>query len=179
MIDFFEEEVVGDEALNRISSLAKKQLDLEDKLKDAEEEAARIKEELDHVRKELLPSAMEEVGMTMFALDNGWIIDVKQTVKGHISKKNAQEAHEWLRKNGFGSLIKNEVTVAFGKGEDEDAKAFLDQCRQEGKAAQQKEGVHAQTLGAFIREQLEEGSDIPKDLLGVMSFAETKIKRGK
>ena len=49
-----------------------------------------------------------------------------------------ESAYKWLRDNGLADIIKNEVSVQFGKGEDDKAKQLLDLAVTNGYEPQQK-----------------------------------------
>lgn len=163
--------------LGRLSDLANVQLKQEDEVADLERRLKEASKELKRTNGELIPELMAEIGMQSFTLDTGESIEVLRKVKASISAKNRDAAFEWLRDNGHGSLIKNVVTTKFGRGEEADAIAFYETCVKEGLVTEQKESVHAQTLGAFVREQLAESENIPLDLLGVFEYSITKITR--
>jgi hypothetical protein len=82
----------------------------------------------------------------------------------------------WLVDNNHGSLIKNEVTLKFGKDEDEKAAATVESLKQQGLSPSQKQGVHPQTLNAFIKEQITSGKDIPSDIFGIYVGSRANIK---
>ena len=84
----------------------------------------------------------------------------------------------WLRDNGHEDLIKNTISVNFGRGEDESASKLREALNNEGSSYTDKTGVHSQTLKAFVREQVESGQNLPLDLLGVFIGQKTTIKEG-
>ena len=47
-------------------------------------------------------------------------------MEGTIKVDDRPEAHQWLRENGFGDLIKNSISAEFGMGEDNIAKDFYE-----------------------------------------------------
>ena len=93
-------------------------------------------------------------------------------------KDNMESAYKWLRDNGYGDLIKNEIAVPFGRGEDERANDLLKTLVNNGYEPNQKTVVHPQTLKAFVKEQLESGKELPLDLLGAYAGQKTVIKKG-
>ena len=52
----------------------------------------------------------------------------------------------WLRNNGLGDIIKNEIIVTFGRGEDNKASTYATLARGQGFEPIQKVGVNPQTL---------------------------------
>ena len=74
-------------------------------------------------------------------------------------------------------IIKNNVTVSFGKGEDNKAKQLLDLAQENGFEPQQKSDVAWMTLTALFRERIESGLDMPSDIFSTWIKDKTKITR--
>ena len=170
---------VNDEQLQRVAALCRRQIDQEDRVKQLDNELKEAKKTLNRTSMELLPLAMEEIGLTGFELDSGEKVTTEAGVTASISAKNKESAFTWLRENDHDTIIKNNVVVNFGKGEDTQATSFLAQCEADGHVVDHKETVHSQTLKAFIKEQLADGEAIPADLFGIHEYTKTKIKRKK
>ena len=92
-------------------------------------------------------------------------------------KVKKEEAFNWLRSNGLGDLIKNEVTVSFGRNEDNKAAEYADLAQGQGYQPVQKLKVEPMTLKALVRERIEAGQDMPSDLFNVFAGNRTKITR--
>ena len=84
-----------------------------------------------------------------------------------------------LRKPSFtpSHIIKNDVTVTFGRGEDNKAAQYAVLARGQGFEPIQKVGVHSQTLKAVVRERIEAGLDMPSDIFKTFAGNQTKITR--
>ena len=147
--------------------------------KELEDSLDESKKYLRRLQEEDMPAKFAEIGLASVKLENGDEISIKQIYRGHISKAKQEEAFGWLRNNGHGDLIKNELKVAFGKGDDAQALKTRKFLEEGGYSYTDKESVHPQSLGAFIKEQTEKGQALPHDLLGVYIGETTKIKRGK
>ena len=50
-------------------------------------------------------------------LADGSTVDVKPNYSASITIANREKAFNWLRKNGLGDIIKNEISVSFGRNE--------------------------------------------------------------
>lgn len=133
-------------------------------------EAKRI---VNEYQSKTIPDAMIEIGCTMFALTDGTKIELKEVVSAGIPKDSQDEAYEWLREHGAGDLIKTEVTIKFGRGDEEAAREFFDSV--EDKNPEMSVGVHSQTLSAWAREQLSKGVQLPMDLLGIWTGNIAKV----
>lgn len=137
-------------------------------LKDAKE-AARV------LREETIPSAMQEMGLEEVKLNTGQKISIKQEVYASIPAANKNQAYDWLNEHGFGGLIKVEVATQFAKGEQESAVTLLKTLQNMGLQPTLDQNVHAQTLKAFLKEQLAQGTNIPLDLFGARPVWTAKI----
>lgn len=166
-----------EEDLSQLTKLASRQLEIEQHIKELEEQLAKAKRDLYQVSAEDIPGLMDEIGMQEFLLKSGERIKVRRVVKASIPQKHKAEALRWLRDNNAGSLIKNEVTAAFGKGEDQNAFKLFAALQKRGLNVKQKEGVHGQTLAAYVREQMEKGIALPNEILGVFEYMETKVTK--
>ena len=164
--------------LTTVSRLAHRQLQLQNELELLAEREKQLNDELRQVSEDLLPSAMAEAQLSEFKLDNGAKVTVAPYYSASISKDHQDEAYDWLREHGHGSLIKNVVSVAFGRGEDEKANTFIRQTLGLGYNVDQKLKVEPMTLKAFVKEQLTtEGGDVPPaDLFGIFTGTKATIK---
>lgn len=168
---------INQSGISTISNLCKQQLALEKRIADLEEELKDTKREHRKIAEDLLPAAMDEHGMSQLKMDDGSEISVSPYYSASISKDRADEAFQWLTEAGHGSLIKNHVTAAFGRGEDNSAKDLLAELEQRGMATQTKTWVEPMTLKSFVKEQVEKGENLPYDLLGIFVGQRAKIRR--
>lgn len=153
--------------LSQLQHLAEQQAAAEKELADAEALVTKAKEKLNNISERLLPEAMERCGLSEFTSATGLKIRIKEDIRASIPKAREALAHQWLRDNGFGSLIKRVVSISFGRGEDEKADDLHKLLEERALEADDKTSVHVMTLKAFVTEQLEQGKDIPLELFGV------------
>jgi hypothetical protein len=172
------ENFASDESLKVVGELAARQLKLEQELTDLEDQLKAKKEELTQVSEKDLPEALAECGLSEVKLLDGSKVTVKPYYQASPPKEKYEEAMSWLRDHGHGDLIKNDVIVSFGKGEDANALDFKAQLIEAGTSYIDKTGVHPMTFKAFVREQVETGQNLPFDLLGVYIGQKTSIKKG-
>ena len=165
--------------LDGVSRLANEAANLEREISDAEQLLKGKKQALYKITDEQLPEALEEMGLQKFTLTDGAEISVKPIYAASIPVDRREEAFEWLRDHEFGDLVKNNVTVTFGRGEDTIAKEFVGLCGSKGFAASQTEKVEPMTLKAWLRERVEAGDPIPLDLFGAFISQRATIKRSK
>lgn len=175
-IDFkAERPVITDEAITKVANLAEVQMKLERELTELQEDMDRKKEELRKVQEYDLPEAMSECGITEFKHKDGFKVSVKPFYSGKISPENIEAAHDWLRKNNFEGIIKHNLKIELGKGQDDIAGEVKEFIKALGLSFEDKEGVHHSTLNAFIKEQTEMGTEIPSSLFGVFIGRKAKV----
>ena len=129
-----------------------------------------------HLSENVLPNLFSEVGLSELKLADGRHLKVSNFYGASIKEAKKEAAFSWLRDNGFGDLIKNQVSCSFGRNEDEKAKSLIDTLNDKGYPSMQREWVEPSTLRAFIREQHEAGKELPMDLLGAFVGQKTTIK---
>ena len=146
-------------------------------LKAAEEQVKKLKKEVDHLSGEVIPTMMQEMNLSTLKLADGSAVEVKPVYGASIPVAKKEEAFNWLRSNGLGDLIKNEVTVSFGRNEDNKAAEYANLAQGQGYQPVQKLKVEPMTLKALVRERIESGQDMPSDLFNVFAGNRTKITR--
>ena len=149
----------------------------EDQLINMEKDMKKIKEQADKIGSEIIPNLLAEQGLASLKLADGSSVDIKKSYNCTIKKDQLESAFEWLRNNGLGDLIKNEVAVQFGKGEDNKAEQLLGLAVQEGYEPSQKQKVEPMTLKALFRERIEAGLDMPSEFFNTFVKDQTKISR--
>jgi len=163
-------------SMSALASLAKQQAEIEHEILEVERALKALKSRHSTIADEMLPELMDELGIDKFETKEGLKIDVSEKIRASISKANQSAAFAWLEANGHSGLIKSEVKVALGKGDVETATHVLAVLNAEGLNPEAKYAVHPQTLGAWVREMLEEGEDIPIDILGVFRQRTAKVQ---
>ena len=150
---------------------------LEDEIRNAEEGVKKLKEQARIISELEIPAMMKEMNITKLKLRDGESVEVGKFYSASIPAEKQDEAFTWLRNNGLGDIIKNDITVTFGRGEDNKAAQYAVLARGQGFEPVQKIGVHAQTLKALVRERMESGLDVPSDLFKPYEGNRTKITR--
>ena len=145
----------------------------------AEEKLKELKKKRDYISGEIIPTMMSEMGLAELKLHDGSHLKVSTSYRAHISESNKEAAFNWLRNNGLGDIIKNEISVSFGRNEDNKAADYAELAKGQGFQPTQKMKVEPMTLKALVRERLEAGKDMPTEIFGVFSENKTTIKRNK
>ena len=150
---------------------------LEDEFKSDEDALKNKKKELDRISGEVIPTMLAEMGLSQLKLADGSSVDVKPFYSATISVQNKDKAYNWLRQNGLGDIIKNEISVSFGRNEDNKAAEYAELAKGQGYQPTQKLKVEPMTLKALVRERIEAGKDMPTEIFGVFTENKTTIKR--
>jgi len=180
MINFEEDQAESITQANDAKSLSDQVIklrNLEDKIALTETILKKLQEEAGVLSGDVIPTMMQEMNISTLKLADGSAVEVKPIYGASISAERKEEAFNWLRTNGLGDLIKNEVTVSFGRNEDNKAIAYANLAAENGYQPSQKLKVEPMTLKALVRERIEAGKDMPSDLFNVFAGNRTKITR--
>ena len=178
-IDFENDRMQSVEQIDSAKRLSDKVLelkDLEDEIANAEESLKKLKEKARQFHIEI-PAMMDEMQITKLKLKDGEAVEIKKIYGASIPKDQQEAAFTWLRNNGLGDVIKNDITVTFGRGEDNKAATYADLAKSQGFEPVQKIGVNPMTLKALVRERLENNQDVPEELFKPFEGNQTKITR--
>jgi len=165
------------ENLNSLAGQVKNLKALEDQVKIDQESLKQKQKELERISGEVIPTLLSEMGLSSLKLADGSAVDVKPYYAANISLKNREAAYNWLRSNGLGDIIKNEITVSFGRNEDNKAADYANLAKGQGYQPTQKLKVEPMTLKALVRERIENGKNMPTDIFNVFVGNRTIIKR--
>ena len=151
----------------------------DDRIADIENDLKMMKKKRDHISGEVIPTMMSEMGLAELKLHDGSHLKVSTTYRATITEANKETAFNWLRENGLGDIIKNEILVSFGRNEDNKAADYAELAKGQGFQPTQKMKVEPMTLKALVRERIEAGKEMPTEIFGVFSENKTTIKRNK
>jgi len=167
---------VKNEDLSSVGALAKRAKQLE---KEIEEIESVLKERKDQQRKlleESIPAMLQELGMKKFTMADGSTIEIKPFYGASIKEENRAVAYEWLRKNGYDDIIKNTVSVRFGRNEDKLCETLINMLREQSYPVEQTEKIEPQTLKAWAKEMVERGVEFPTETFGLFTGQKATIK---
>ena len=174
-----QQEIIEKTDIKTLSHYCLQLQNYEDQIENLEKDIKDIKEQADKISSEIIPNMLAEQGLSSLKLADGSAVEVRKSYSCTIKKDGTDAAYQWLRENGLEDLIKNEVFVTFGKGEDNKAEQLLGLAEQEGFEPQQKSKVEPMTLKALYRERIEAGLDMPSDTFNLFVKDQTKISRKK
>ena len=168
--------------LNNVESLSSHVLELqklEDEIKIEEERLSRKKQQADKLSQQVIPEIMDSMKLKTMKLKDGSAIEVKEIYSATIPVDKKEGAFNWLRNNDLGDLIKNEITVSFGRNEDNKASDYANLAESNGYQPVQKLKVEPMTLKALFRERVEKDLDLPSEHFNLFKGNKTKITRNK
>lgn len=126
-------------------------------------------------------------------LSNGRTLIIKDffsasipTENSIISEKNEEKAHDlsirrtqcldWLNENNLGDIVKNEIVIAFDKGEHEKADELMEKLAEDGFTPNKEQTVHPMTLKSALKKAIENGKDVPFNTFSVQTGTKIDIK---
>ena len=181
-IDFEKDQQDAMKKTGNIQSLADQVERLEEcdkSIEDMEAKLKNLKKSRDVISGDIIPTMMSEMGLAELKLHDGSHLKVSTSYRATITEANKEAAFNWLRNNGLGDIIKNEISVSFGRNEDNKAADYAELAKGQGFQPTQKMKVEPMTLKALVRERIEAGKDMPTEIFGVYSENKTTIKRNK
>lgn len=168
--------------LARLANLVSRARRDEQLLEYANELVETITERLNTIRRELIPDVMREMQVTKAKLEDGTVVDL--TTQVHASLIGDDEVFKWLDAQGFGGLIKTDVTVQYNGDKRATANELVVRLKSENIVGEDasvltKASVHASTLKSWVRERFSKNETVPVEYFNTSSFVEAKIKEKK
>ena len=180
MIDFETDQakvITKTENIRSLADQVERLENLNQEIEKKEKDLKQRKKDLEHISGEVIPTMMSEMGLAHIKLMDGSSVDVKPNYSANITIANREEAFNWLRNNGLGDIIKNEISVSFGRNEDNKAAGYAELAKSHGFQPTQKLKVEPMTLKALVRERIEAGKEMPTEIFNVFIGNKTTIKR--
>ena len=147
-INFEEDQQDAMKKTENIQSLADQVERLEGVLKRielSENNLKELKKEHQRISGEVIPTMMSEMGLAELKLHDGSHLKVSTSYRASITEANKEMAFNWLRDNGLGDIIKNEILVSFGRNEDNKAADYAALAKGQGFQPTQKMKVEPMT----------------------------------
>lgn len=129
----------------------------------------------DDISQQQIPQLMETIGIEEFTTTSGVKLSIKDILRAAPPAARRPEAYKWLEDNGFGDLIKRNIVVGFGRGEEDAAASLVQELDGKGLRTKDEIKVEAQTLKKWVKDRLAAGEAVPMDLFGVRQFKQAKI----
>jgi hypothetical protein len=167
---------IADQDIRFLATLAQSQKAIERQIEITEEALTSLKDKLREISEVQIPEFMMQLGMSEFSLTDGSAVKIKSFVSAKIPEESMFQAFQWLRNNNYDAIIKRQISLAFGKGEDKVAQKLAADLQKRGLAFVDKVGVHPMTLKSFCTERIADGDpNFPRELFGVFEGKRTVI----
>ena len=163
--------------INKLADKIKEMQAVQKAIELDEEQIKQKKKHLEYISGEVVPTMLSEMGLSFLKLQDGSSVEVKTNYSATITQAKKEEAFKWLRENGLGDIIKNEISVSFGRNEDNKAADYANLARGQGLEPKQKLKVEPMTLKALVRERIEAGKEMPTEIFNIFVGNKTTIKR--
>jgi hypothetical protein len=160
------------EAIEQFKSVGAQILAVELKLKE-------LKAQEKYISEFTIPEIMNKQNLKTVKLKDGSELSVGKKFFASAKADKKTEAIQWLRDNGLGDIVDNNITVTFGQGEDNKAVEYASLARERGFEPTQQEKVHHARLSAVMREWKEKGNEVPADLFNVLEGNRTSVTTKK
>ena len=167
---------VGDDALSSLGKKCTELVEVRTELDELDQKKKELSQREFKLENEEIPSVMEENNLTSLILKDGQKIDITESYHAAITETNREFCFNWLKENGLDDIIKNEVSVDFGRGENEEAGDLKSQLEEQGLLVEHSQKIHSQTLKAFVGERIRSGNGVP-DEFGVFIRKKVKIRQ--
>jgi len=163
--------------INKLADKIQEMRAIQSAIESDEQQLKQKKKHLENLSGEVIPTMLSEMGLSFLKLADGSSVEVKTNYSATITQANKEKAFNWLRQNGLGDIIKNEIVVSFGRNEDNKAADYAELAKGQGFQPTQKLKVEPMTLKALVRERLEGGKEMPTELFNIFVGNKTTIKR--
>lgn len=152
--------------LGRVAALAQQLKAEQATIEKIEADLKAAKERARKIEEDQIPALFDEMQLSEIKLQDGQILRIKETWRDGVNEATRPAAFSWLRGEGHGDLIRNEVKISFGAAEDKVAKRLLNYLKKylKGISYEQKETVPWNTFSSFIKEQVEQGVNLPESI---------------
>lgn len=168
------------DVIEQLTTMADEAARLENAMLDLTSQLEVKKRRHGHLTEKLIPELMDQHAIKLIQLACG-ILEVKQVIRASIPNDRYEEGIQWFDDSGNSGLVKREFTISFTRDEEKWANKFHADLKKRKLPLHMKmeRWIEPQTLKKFVTTKLEEGEDIPTDLLGVFRQRIAKITQPK
>lgn len=165
-----------------LTQLADELVEAQDHLTECEREVEKATDVVREITDRRIPDATEGMNGAL-VLKDGRTLEIKEEIRSSIAGDKKIPAIIWLDENDYGHIVKRVVSVQFGKDCDELVKAFMEYCKKfehkdlnGGLVVKTDFSVHHATLNSWVKEQLKDGVDLPRETFGIFRQRKAKVK---
>ena len=182
-VDFCRKQVLKKAMMKSVPLLNKCSFEEIEKLKSIQSRISLLKAQVKDLEEDekyfvydVIPKLMYDMNLSTLKLKDGSEVSVGKKFYANARADKRADAYQWLRNNGLGDIIKNNISVTFGQGEENKAMAYANLAKEHGYEPSQKEDAHHASVSAVMKEWKEKGNEIPSDLFSVLDVDQVKIK---
>ena len=160
------------EEIEKLKSIQNKISTLKAQVKDLEEDEK-------YFVYDIIPKLMYDMNLSTLKLKDGSEVSVGKKFYANARADKKADAYQWLRNNGLGDIIKNNISVTFGQGEENKAMAYANLAKEHGYEPSQKEDAHHASISAVMKEWKANGKEVPTDLFNTLEGKRTSVTNKK
>ena len=176
-LNYVEEEtdavLPNEDKLGRLTALAREQLKLQHEIEDMQLRLKGRQEALEKISEHEIPELMFEIGTKSIQLLDGRWLKINPFYSGKIT---GPECYDWLEQNGYADIVKTNIVVAMKMSDVDKAAAVRKLLHDNGIDWDENSGVHHSTLKAWIKDTINSGKPIDRDLFNVFTGFRATIK---
>ena len=155
------------DSLELVSTKCKDQLRLEREIHELDTVLKEKKKELNQIAQQDIPAILADVGLSSVTLDNGFKVTIKSDI--NVTVKDHDNWMNFIKARGEDDIVKD--ILAIEKPDDD----LVLQLVSNGYEVERSRKVHHATQKKYIKGLLEEGINIPEELVKVFEYNVTKI----
>jgi hypothetical protein len=163
----------------KLSQEVEKLKSVQNQIQNLEAQIKDLKEDEKYFSCVVIPKLMEDMNLSSLKLKDGSELTVKKVYNATFKADKKAEGIKWLRDNGLGDIVDNNVIVSFGQGEDNKAVGYASLARSNGFEPIQEEKVHPSTLKVVMKEWKDKGHEVPEELFNTFDGNQTHFKNKK
>lgn len=173
----FKDDAIPGNLENVLIQLADELQDADAAIVAAEEVLEKAKDARKDIAEVRIPAATEGMNGKLL-LKDGRTLEVKEDIRSSIAGEKRVPAIKWLDDHDYGHIVKRQLVFSFAKGDDAAFEKFRKAVDKIKMPLVMKEefSVHHATLNAWVKEQLGEGVELPKEIFGIFRQRVAKVK---
>ena len=162
-----------------VSELVTKLQDMRGKIAEIEDALKALKSDELKLSGEIIPSKLDELGMTTFTLSDGSKIGYRTFYSGGVVKGREEEAYEWIIEQGQGHALKGTLDIPFTYEEREKYGMLKEELEAKGFDSTTSFGIHHSTMRSLIGELMQNDIIPPAEIIKSYVGRKTTIKGAK
>ncbi len=122
----------------KLADEIKKLQDIQQEIQNHKDKIKDLEDSEKNFSQVIIPDMMNAMNLKTMKLKDGSELEIDDKFYATALAPKRAEAYQWLRENGLGNIVKNEITVRFGKDEDNKAMQYATLAKGQGYEPEQK-----------------------------------------